>query len=63
MSKTINKEYVSPSTHIMNIDLHEELLSHTLIVDPGEEGDQEDAEIHAREWDEENDVWGKDGLW
>ena len=60
------KIYKSPSIDVINIIIHEELLNGTLVVDPGEEGDQEDAEVHVRDMEglqEERDVWNEGGLW
>lgn len=57
------KCYITPSVHITDINLHEELFSSTITVKPGEEGNQEEAEVHAREFlEEERDVWSE-GLW
>lgn len=61
-----HKEYTCPFICVADVCIHEELLSHTIIVDPGEEGNQEDAEVREREWEElpeENDVWKGRGLW
>jgi hypothetical protein len=65
ISKSTTKKYLIPTTHTLDIILHEKLLDSTIIVDPDEEGDQEDAEVNAREFidEEERDVWSDGGLW
>ena len=64
MINLTTKYYLTPSIHTTDISLHEELLSSTIIVNPGEEGNQEEADVHARDFleEEERDVWS-DGLW